>query len=279
MRTVLAILAWSTALAQEFEVASVKKAVPPSPNGPVIFSGMRGGPGSSDPTHINWPNVTLVPVLLTAYDVKSYQIEGPDWLLTERYDLSVVIPEGATKEQVAVMWRNLLASRFGMKVRKIQKEFSVDELQIGPKGHKLKENSEPVPEPGTAPPVALRPGADGKINLSVPAMVITGRSSPTGFIAQGIARAQPISVLVNTLSSQLGHPVLDKTGLTSRYDFSFEFSPMDQPPTSPGTPPTVELGLDLAGAVQEQLGFRLVKGKGMLDVIVVDNANKTPTEN
>lgn len=284
------MLACSLALAQEFEVASIKPAAPPKAS----TVGIRGGPGSADPTHINWTNASLTQILLNAYDVKNYQIEGPDWLNSQRYDIGVVVPEGATKEQVAVMWRNLLVSRFGFVVHKIQKEFPVDELQVGPRGHKLQENNEPIPDPATTVGFPLRPGADGKISLPRPAIVAMVRASPTGRVAQTTARAQPMSAFANLLSNQLRHPVLDKTGLTARYDFSVEYAPTDLPglPALPSgaapagaaqgaslAPAAPEVGIDLAGALQQQLGLRLVKGKGMLDVIVVDKAEKVPSEN
>jgi uncharacterized protein (TIGR03435 family) len=91
------------------------------------------------------------------------------------------------------------------------------------------------------------------------------------------------------LSNQVGHPVVDKTGLTGKYDFYVEFAPtsgsiglpgpgLDAPrPPQSGTAP--DLGLDLATAIQQQLGLRLVGSKGKLDVIVVDKINPTPTDN
>jgi uncharacterized protein (TIGR03435 family) len=91
-----------------FEVASVKQAAPS--NGPVRSS-MRGGPGTSDPGRITYTNVTLMSVLLRAYEVKSYQASGPDWLSSERYDIAAEIPPGATKEQFNLMLQRLLADR------------------------------------------------------------------------------------------------------------------------------------------------------------------------
>lgn len=298
MRLILLVLACSAAFAQEFEVASIKALAAPAPNGVVMIGPARGGPGSTDPTHINWQGATLMQILQTAYDVKLYQIEGPDWLRSERYDVAVVVPEGATKEQVAVMWRNLLASRFGLKHHTIQKEFPVEELVVGPRGHKLKENNEPVPEPGAmpaAPPPPPLPSAEFKPNLDRPGLLMMMRSGPTGLVAQAVGRAQPLSALVNLLSNQAGHPVVDKTGLTGRYDFTIEYSPGEMPrmmgggPVPIAAPPATgqsgpapaapDIGLDLPGAIQQQLGLRLVKSKGMLDVIVVDQAQKVPTEN
>src|SRR5271169_6722433 len=91
-----------------FEVASVKPAAPPPQPGPGGRSGMiigrRGGPGTPDPGQINWTNATLKSLLTTAYDVRSYQVTGPAWLDSERYDIAAKVPEGSTQEQVNVMW-------------------------------------------------------------------------------------------------------------------------------------------------------------------------------
>jgi uncharacterized protein (TIGR03435 family) len=284
MRTALALFVSSIAFAQEFDVASIKSAGAPAPNGVVMIGPALGGPGSGDPTHITWNGATLFQILQTAYDVKNYQIEGPDWVRSERYDFAVAVPEGATKEQVAIMWRKLLTSRFDMSLHKVQKEFPVDELVVGPRGHKLTENTEAIPGSDTrlVPP---RPDKEGKIKLAAPGMIVMVQGNATSTIARAIGRAQPISELVSMLSNRLGHPVIDQTGLTSRYDFAIEYEPRDMPtglfkglpPSSPEAAP--EVGMDLAGAVQQQLGLRLVKSKGMLDVIVVDKAEKVPSEN
>lgn len=302
MRTALALFLCSAAFAQEFDVASIKVAAPQGTNGMVFIGPARGGPGSQDPAHINW-TATLMQVLQTAYNVRAFQVEGADWLNSERYDFAVGVPDGATKEQVAVMWQNLLASRFAMKIHKLQKEFAVDELVVGPQGHKLKPNGEPVPEPGSPPagplPPPPPPGPGGEFRapaLNGPGMMMMMRSGPTGMVAQATARAQPLSALVQLLSDQVGHPVVDKTGLIGRFDFSLEFAPSGDrgplggmrllagpgPAPSPSAgpaPAAPEVSIDLAGAIQQQLGLRLSKGKGMLDVVVVDKAEKIPTDN
>jgi uncharacterized protein (TIGR03435 family) len=52
-------------------------------------------------------------ILTAAYNITTLQIVAPDWISNERYDLIAKIPAGATKEQVSVMWQNLLKKRFG----------------------------------------------------------------------------------------------------------------------------------------------------------------------
>src|SRR5664280_2284695 len=68
-----------------FEVASVKPAEP-QPMGQMRIM-MRGGPGSPDPGQIAYSGVSLKDVLVNAYAVKGYQISGPKWLDSERFDM------------------------------------------------------------------------------------------------------------------------------------------------------------------------------------------------
>jgi uncharacterized protein (TIGR03435 family) len=79
----------------EFEVASVKPAAPQTGGG--VFVGVRGGPGTQDSTRITYVNESLRNLLTEAYGVRAYQVSGPDWIDTERYDIAAKIAEGATK--------------------------------------------------------------------------------------------------------------------------------------------------------------------------------------
>jgi uncharacterized protein (TIGR03435 family) len=303
MRRTIALLLLATlclrADGPEFEVASIK-AIPPNPNGFVVFGPQRGGPGTADPTHIAWPSATLRNVLTVAFGVKNFQVSGPDTLDSERFEFAVGVPEGATKDQVALMWRNLLFSRFDLKYHIEQREFNVDQLQVGPKGHKLLENKDDVATSAqpAKPPVDGPPqmDANGRPVMNGPGMMMMIGAGPNGPTAKASGKAQAMSALVDMISNQVGHPVVDKTGLTGKYDFFVEFAPALGPAGAPlllprgGGPGAVgaaqppaggaaELGLELPQALEQQLGLRLVKGKGMLDVIVVEKINRSPTEN
>jgi uncharacterized protein (TIGR03435 family) len=77
--------------------------------------------------------------------------------------------------------------------------------------------------------------------------------------------------LATMLSFQLRHPVIDATGLTGNYDIALFW---DLRGTSdPDAGPTLE------AAVQSQLGLKLEQKKGPVDIVVVDHAEKVPTEN
>jgi uncharacterized protein (TIGR03435 family) len=286
----IALLASGLAFGQDtgtltFEVASVKPSAPGWEKGGVYFGPARGGPGTADPAQITWTFARFRDLLMTAYDVKTYQLIGPAWLDTERFDVVAKVPAGATKEQVNVMWQNLLAERFGVKVHHEPKEFQVEDLVVAKGGSKLKETAEDVtalPSPG---PPNFKNGV-----LTGPGMVTTimlgGNSRGS---ARAIAKAQPLSKLTTMLTAQMNRPVLDKTGLNGLYDFTLEFtidvSALPLPPGAPAPPPGApgpgasDPEPDIAAAVQQQLGLRLVGGRANLDMVVIDKAGKIPTEN
>jgi uncharacterized protein (TIGR03435 family) len=99
--------------------------------------------------------------------------------------------------------------------------------------------------------------------------------------------------LAERLGSQLGKPVVDRTGLTGQYEFTLYFSPeglvspmgglrIPQPSAPPGAveaPNEAENAPSLQTAIQEQLGLRLESKKLPLDLIVIDHIEKDPTEN
>jgi uncharacterized protein (TIGR03435 family) len=271
--SVLCTLAGSMGLAQlsqspTFEVASVKRSPPPGAR--VFFGPARGGPGTPDPSQITWTYARLRDLLMTAYDVKEYQINGPDWLTSERYDIVAKVPEGATGEQVRMMWQNLLAERFGVMLHHELKEFQVKDLVIAKGGSKLKKTMlDPLIEPG--PPTYDKKGE------------LTGPGNDTTIMPNGeahtVARGQPLSNLTSMLWRLLSRPVIDKTGLTGKYDFSLHFRLEMGALASAAGAPGDNAGPDITTAVEQQLGLRLVAGKAMLDLLVIDKAEKVPTDN
>jgi uncharacterized protein (TIGR03435 family) len=115
-----------------------------------------------------------------------------------------------------------------------------------------------------------------------------------------LANVQTLAMFAQNLSNQLRSPVLDKTGLAGTYDFVLDFTldrfqgfdglggvpPPPPPPAgatgAPGAPlaaPPQDEAPSIFVALQEQLGLRLEKRKGPVDVLVIDHADKMPTEN
>jgi uncharacterized protein (TIGR03435 family) len=210
---------------------------------------------------------------MTAYGVNEYQVNGPAWINTERYDVIVKVPAGATKEQVSVMWQRLMAERFGLMLHHEPKEFQVEELLVGKNGTKLKPTTvDPAEELDPGPPKY-----DQNRELAGPGFVTTIMANGQ---AHTVAKGQTLSRLLTLLGGQLHRPVLDKTGLTGKYDFSIDFK-MDLRALGPpsAADDASDPGPDLAAAVEQQLGLRLVPAKAKLDVLVIDKVEKVPTDN
>ncbi|MCU1326030.1 MAG: hypothetical protein JWN34_1400, partial [Bryobacterales bacterium] len=225
-----------SALAQNrsFDVASVKPAAPPpgmhGEGGAVrMMMGQRFGPGTADPTRWACDNCTLMMLLTQAYNLKRFQISGPPWLDSERFDITARVPEGATKDDLREMQRTLLAERFGMKARIEPKEMQVYDLVVGSKGHKLKESTAAPVDPNAAPqmpgmgrggPMQIKLGSDGFPDLP------PGRTMTMNFNGNSKHQAvgEDMKQLTDMLSANLDKPVTDSTGLTGRYDFSLTFS-------------------------------------------------------
>jgi uncharacterized protein (TIGR03435 family) len=281
-----------------FEVASVKRSPPPDPSGRVFFGPPRGGPGTSDPGQITWTNAALRNIVVTAYDVQPYQVTAPDWTNTERYDIVAKVPAGATKAQVNVMWQNLLKERFGMVVHHESKEFPVDELTVAKGGLKMKETTLPPdaepfqPAAGPGPPQLDKNGALEMNGTGAITLISLNANNPTAHMT---ARGLPSSEIAIRLANMLRRPVIDKTGLTGKYDFVLEFTPdlsgfpplppgaagpgPGPGPNGPGDNNASVPATSIPSAVEKQLGLKLTSTKGKLDVIVVDRAEKIPTEN
>jgi uncharacterized protein (TIGR03435 family) len=293
-------------LSPSFEVASIKPAAPPSDPHRMMV-GMRGGPGTPDPGQITFSNVSLRNVLMQAYDVKDFQISGPSWLGSERYDITAKVPPGTTKEQFRLMLQNLLAERFQVSLHHETKELPMYALVVAKGGVKMKESVDaPAPPTDDGGPKAMQPGYGGP--MPKPTMGKDGMPQmPPGGMKGGMmmsftgsrmrmqANGVQISQLVNMLANQLSRPVVDQTGLTAKYDYTLDFAPEPGQAHGPNGPMMAggpgggkgegpagdsnDAGPNLVTAVQEQLGLKLEAKKGPVDLLVIDRAEKAPTEN
>ena len=296
-----ACAAWSqsTPASATFVAASVKPAPPPEMGRMMVR--MAGGPGTPSPGQITYTNVSLKNVIMNAYNVKGYQISGPSWLDSERFDIVAKIPPGATREEFRLMLQNLLAERFKLALHHDTKELPVYALVVGKNGLKMKESAkeDPAAAPAAGPdagPPQIKMGKDGMPQLPAGNRPGTMMMMSAGKMKMQSTR-QSIGGLTDMLSNQLGRPVIDETKLTALYDFTLEFAPgdgiimaghagaMPAPPADGGFGGPSAGGSDdqggptLVTAVQEQLGLKLESKKGPVDMLVIDKLEKTPTEN
>lgn len=204
--------------------------------------------------------VSLKFLITVAYGVQSIQVSGgPGWLDEEKFDILAKPPEGA-KPQLLPMLQSLLEDRFKLVIRRETRELSVYELKLakaGQLGPRLKEA-----EPGDCPVEAVLPG-------TVPCggfLLLQGRL--TGH------KVQP-SALTKPLSNVLGRPVVDKTGITTKFEITLEWTP-DQNSTlrAEVAPPNPDLP-SIFTALQEQLGLKLEAAKESTEILVIERAEKS----
>ena len=263
-----------------FEVASVRRNT--SNEG---FMGLQMQPGG----RMTFTNVPVRMLITRAYGVQNFQIiGGPDWLTSERYDVTAKAPEGNTSpDQLNVMLQSLLADRFKVALRRETRElpvyFLVKARQAGQLGAALKPAAADCTagrgRRGGAPPAAGAPRAGGA-GAAAPALAPADcrfMMTPGRFTVAG----QPIGNVTNALGIQLGRPVIDKTGLTGAYDFELTFMPEGRgmpvgppPPGAPELPPIDPNAPSIFTAVQEQLGLKLESGRGPVEVLVIDSAER-----
>jgi len=120
-----------------FEVASIKPSEQITPQ--MIQSGKIHAGMKMDNKRVDIGQMSLLALICRAYDVKTYQVTGPSWLITQtmstpRFDIIANLPEGATKEQVPQMLQNLLKERFKVELHKESKDQQVYALVLGKAG-------------------------------------------------------------------------------------------------------------------------------------------------
>jgi uncharacterized protein (TIGR03435 family) len=282
--TLLALCAPLAAYAQnapphpEFEVAAVKP-VDSLGGGQTVNIGIR-----IDGAQFSCSSYSLKDYLRFAFNAKTYQIEGPEWIAQERYAVTAKIPDGVPRDQVRDMVKNLMEDRFKLKIRHTQKEFPVYALVVDKGGLKMKE----VESGGTPPPSINVKAQGGPSGVGVD----LGNGSAFYFADNKFtAKKLYMQTLADALSIFMDRPVIDLTGLRGAYDFEFHMSEEDyralliRSAVNNGVqlPPQALQFLSaspdsLFSAVQ-LVGLKLDSRKAPLDVIVVDSAEKKPIEN
>jgi uncharacterized protein (TIGR03435 family) len=281
----LAAFAQSPPPRAEFEVASVKPSAPPGPDSLSVGVHIDGA-------QVRCTSLALKDYIALAYRVKSYQVSGPEWLTTERYDVTAKLPAGSAREQIRDMVQSLLLDRFQMKAHHETKEFPVYALVVGKGGPRMKES-----------PQDAASAAAGRGNIDITAGGGRGGSgvdlgSGSSFTIgdnQLDAVKLTITQFADMLARFVDRPIVDMTELKGAYDFSLHFSPEDframrlRAAASAGVsvsipPETVRAVMESASgdslfAAIETLGLKLDARKAPLDVVVVDRIDKTPSEN
>jgi uncharacterized protein (TIGR03435 family) len=224
-----------------FDAASVK----PSNPGDIGGSTFQFTPGGG----LKITNGTLRDIIETAYSVRDFQIlGGPGWLNSRRYDVLAKSAPGSAQNAVAetrLKLQMLLAQRFRLTIHRETRDLPEYALVIAKSGAKLIDGEAPISEQS---PAGIRAGC-GQI---------------TGTMAS-------MASLAVYLERQLRRPVVDRTQLSGKYNFQFEWTPDSGP--CPGDSVSSD-GPSIFTAIEEKLGLMLESAKGPVEVIVVDRAEK-----
>jgi bla regulator protein blaR1 len=222
-----------------FEVASVK----PAPPGAAERS-LSHNPGA----RLTTSNANLKQLVYLAYQLMPFQVSGgPDWVESAGFDIEAKAANPkATQEQFRQMIQTLLADRFHLKFHYATKKMPIYMLEVARRGPKLVEAKDDSDE------VTMRNGRG---------------------VMAAVKATMPM--FAGALSRPLQMKVVDQTGLKGAYTFELHFTPDENPtrPNNDAAAPSID-GPSLFTALREQLGLTLKPGKGPVQLLVIDHAEK-----
>lgn len=200
--------------------------------------------------HFLAENISLIALIHWAYEMPVTRILGaPAWADATHFNIEAKanpavdqqmrnLASDAGRHQKELMVQTLLADRFQLVTHIEMRELPIYELVAAKKG--------------------VHFGTVQETGSSV--------STRNGLIE--VRMSDSAAVLADELSKFVGRDVVDRTGITGRYDLKLQWTP-DSPGTSVVT--SGDPGLSIFTALQEQLGLRLVPAKGPVKVLVVDH--------
>jgi uncharacterized protein (TIGR03435 family) len=252
-----------------FEVVSVKPSTGPT--------GERGQPGGRY-TATRTVRFLIADAFFFGTPLEmSRVVGGSEWIDSDRYEINAKgewqpTPTGPPRE-LFLMIRSMLEDRFKLKTHPETRELPIYELvlaradgRFGAGLHKSDVDCDAVfaaRRGGAPPPPRLGP-------MDPPPCALMG--GPARIISGGV----PMEQLATNLAMHVERPVVDKTGLSGRFEFNFAFTPEQMPDGAPppGVPPIDPNGPGIFTALQEQLGLKLVPAKAKTDVIVIDGVER-----
>jgi uncharacterized protein (TIGR03435 family) len=301
----------TVAIGPVFDVVSVRPAA--QIDQATIMAGLRMGRRPEqvaiDGDRARFTYYPLRMLLAYAYKVRLYQVSGPPWMTTARFDVIGKLPEGTTKDDVPAMLKAMLADRFHLQAHLETKDHPVLGLMPGKGGVKL----QAVPAPAAlADDAAQQPGAVKQDTIDGPMILTHTREGETKYDlgARGsmlmridgqtgtmhlLCSAMTIKGLANILTSLgggNGRPVIDMTELTGNYDMAVDFS-LDDLMSS-----LRDSGIDIPGGPRgngdgasdpngdttvsdalAKLGLKMTPTNAPIEQLVVDQVEKMATDN
>lgn len=242
----------------QFEVASVR---PSDPNQSYI-NAVTPSLNIGGDRNLTFVQITLRDLIMLAYGVGAPQVQGPRFLNgspdspADRFDIVARTPSGATREQIPVMLQGLLTERFHLVAHRESKTLQVYALETGKGAPKMKES----PEGATGAARCVRSFAE--------------REGAT--LAAECTRMTSADIAQQAMALAPGYfrdaPIVDLTGLKGVYDFKLEWITAAEDRN--GSP-----GPSMIRAIEEQLGLRMERRRQPVELLVIDNLDRKPTDN
>jgi uncharacterized protein (TIGR03435 family) len=231
-----------------FEVATVKPSPPLDMT--KLAEQIKAGKMPRFGPHVNasqaeYTYMSLKELIATAYRVKQYQITGPAWLATDRFDIVAKLPDGASKDDAPKMLQALLAERFKLAAHRDTQEHPVLALLVGKDGPHLKESTasaEPIDENaplkpgetqigGPSGPIRMTSNADGSITMNMGAkgtmtVRVDGQAQTMHLESSMMTMAGLADMLTmhTHIAGGGGRQVVDMTDLKGNYQVSLDIS-------------------------------------------------------
>ncbi len=276
-RTLLFLTVTSIAFGQEpasaraFEVASIKpsKTFHP-PNFPLDPGDAYAAVGGR--FYADFPLIVYITfaykLSLTRDQRDALTAALPKWAASDLFEIEARANGTPTKDQMRLMMQSLLAERFKLAVHFESRDTPLLALVLAKPG-KLGPNLRPH-EQGPA----CDSGADVfPRQCQVYARIRTAK----GTVRDG-SRNTTMEIFAGSLR-ELGRPVVDRTGLTGKFDFEMEWTPEPNGPPPPDAAPSADLpGPTLIEALRDQLGLKLEPTRGPIKTLMVDHVER-PSEN
>jgi uncharacterized protein (TIGR03435 family) len=245
----ICLIAQSQPAPAHFDAAAVKLATAPAPGRAAKAMGMAARIETS-PGRLSVRTATLQDLIDAAYGIEDYQVSGgSDWVKSERFAVEAKSAEPASKEQLLLMLQPLLTERFQLSFHRETQQVAVYALTVSKNGPKFQRT-----KPGGEP-------ARIKVNYM-------GRNVDLPWLARFLTRFGS------------DKPVIDKTGLVGNFDLDLDMERILTPAAEAagGNPNSEAIFDQMANALNDQLGLKLVATKASIEVLVIDRAER-PSQN
>jgi uncharacterized protein (TIGR03435 family) len=291
-----------------FEVASVRPVAVMDQQAliAVLQTGRRPEEMKIDIDRATFKYMSLKQLVAYGYKVRAFQVSGPDWMTTDRFDITAKLPEGGSKDDVPAMVKALLDERFKLAAHLETKDHSVLGLMVAKSGSKLTEVAVPAAltesaelEPGQTKvdsmdgPMILthnkngsttyNMGARGTMTLRVDGQAGTMDLEGSAMTMKGLA------LMLTTLGGTSAPQVVDMTGLKGNYEVRVVFALSElmaglrdsgiDLPTRGGPGANDPSGDSTLSDAMGKLGLKLTGTHAPVEQLVVDHVEKLPTDN